>query len=286
MRSAAARLDIKTARDALGVLADPDLDPIAAPGVAAVFAHPDDETIACGAQLSRLRGLTIVLVTDGAPRDLYDAQRAGFTTAEDYADARERELAAALEFAGIHARRIFPLGMPDQQAALRLTHITLTLGKIFADRGIRVVITHAYEGGHPDHDATAFCVHAAATLRRRTGQSLDIIEAPLYRLGAHSTVRQQFADGSAAEEIVVPLTPAQQELKRRMMAAHHTQREQLAPFATDVERFRAVPHYDFSELPNGGRLLYDNYAWGINGTRWIELARSALADLALVEAPC
>ena len=27
--------------------------------------------------------------------------------------------------------------------------------------GTRVVVTHAYEGGHPDHDAVAFAVHAA-----------------------------------------------------------------------------------------------------------------------------
>jgi hypothetical protein len=40
--------------------------------IAARAAHPDDETIGCGAQLPRLSGITIVTVTDGAARDLVD----------------------------------------------------------------------------------------------------------------------------------------------------------------------------------------------------------------------
>ena len=32
-----------------------------------------------------------------------------------------------------------------------------------------VVLTHAYEGGHSDHDATAFAVHLAAGVMRREG---------------------------------------------------------------------------------------------------------------------
>ena len=35
--------------------------------IAVVTAHPDDETIGCGAQLSRLSGVTVVTVTDGTP---------------------------------------------------------------------------------------------------------------------------------------------------------------------------------------------------------------------------
>lgn len=64
--------------------------------VAVVGAHPDDETIGAGAQLARLRRLTLVHVTDGAPRNGRDAAAAGFADPRAYAEARRAELDAAL----------------------------------------------------------------------------------------------------------------------------------------------------------------------------------------------
>ena len=45
--------------------------------VVIVVAHPDDEVIGAGALLGHLRGVTILHVTDGSPRDPADALRAG-----------------------------------------------------------------------------------------------------------------------------------------------------------------------------------------------------------------
>jgi N-acetylglucosamine malate deacetylase 2 len=53
-----------------------DLADIMVP-VAVVVAHPDDETIGCGAILRRLPLVRLVHVTDGAPRDMIDAVRLG-----------------------------------------------------------------------------------------------------------------------------------------------------------------------------------------------------------------
>ena len=71
-----------------------------------VVAHPDDETIGAGAQLPRLNGVTMIHVTDGAPRKPRDAERHGFATAAEYAFARARELERVMMLAGI------PVGGP------------------------------------------------------------------------------------------------------------------------------------------------------------------------------
>ena len=81
-----------------------------------VVAHPDDETLALGGQISRLRDALLVHLTDGAPRDGEDARHHGFTAPADYAAARRKELAAALiagEAAGV---RSAALDIPDKEA--------------------------------------------------------------------------------------------------------------------------------------------------------------------------
>src|SRR4051794_12301021 len=108
----------------LGLLADPARRPIGAHDVGVVVAHPDDETIGCGAQLRRLQGVTIIVLTDGAPRSLSAAQEHGCAGVEDYATSRARELCDAMALARVGGRSIVELGCSDQTAALRLADLT------------------------------------------------------------------------------------------------------------------------------------------------------------------
>jgi LmbE family N-acetylglucosaminyl deacetylase len=124
-----------------------------------VVAHPDDEVIGAGAQLARLGGVRLLHVTDGAPRNLRDAVAAGFEGWQDYAKARRQELLAALGLVGIAPSQAKALGIPDQAASLQLVELAETLAAELREGGTELVMTHPYEGGHPDHDATAFAVH-------------------------------------------------------------------------------------------------------------------------------
>src|SRR3954471_13940463 len=122
--------------------------------VAVILAHPDDETLGCGALLSRLPNVTIVHVTDGAPRNGADAARHGFPSPYEYAAARWCELAAAVGLAGIDPDRLVGLDIADQAVVHNLAAVARRLVPVL--KRAETALTHACEGGHPDHDATAF----------------------------------------------------------------------------------------------------------------------------------
>lgn len=240
--------------------------------IALVVAHPDDEILAAGASLHLMTNLLLVHVTDGAPRGLNDAARAGFDSPEAYAAARQAELSRALLLARCNAART-GLGIPDQDASKAMPAIARSLAQLFAQHGTQVVITHAYEGGHPDHDATALAVHAAAPGR--------VIEFAGYHAGPDgSFIAGEFLPGLPATDIL--LDDGEQALKRALFDCFPTQARILAEFGTTAERFRPA-RPDFGAPPHPGTLNYEHWGWGMTGERWRALAAAALAEL---EPPC
>ena len=237
--------------------------------VALVVAHPDDETIAAGASLHLLPGLLLVHVTDGAPRTLADVAAAGFNTPADYAAARRRELRAALDAAGV-APELVELGVVDQEASFHMPTLALALSRLFDARGIEAAITHAYEGGHPDHDATAFAVHAVAGRR-------PVLEFAGYHADpAGALLTGCFLPGP--DPTAIALTEAERVRKRAMFDCFRTQARMLAAFGTNQEAFRPAPAYDFTAPPLPGRLNYEHWGWSMTGARWRALARAARCD--------
>ena len=234
--------------------------------VALVVAHPDDETIAAGGSLHLLPDLLLVHVTDGEPRTLWDRVASRFPIPGAYAAARRAELRAALQVAGV-TPDLVRLNVVDQDASLHMPGIASSLRRLFQAYATDVVLTHAYEGGHPDHDAAAFAVRAAAGPR-------PVLEFAGYHADpAGALLTGCFPPGP--EPVVITLTDAEQAQKRAMFECFHTQATTLAAFGTMREAFRPAPNYDFATPPMPGRLNYEWWGWSMTGERWRALAAEA-----------
>jgi LmbE family N-acetylglucosaminyl deacetylase len=247
-----------------------------------VAAHPDDETISAGALLSSLREPMLIHVTDGAPRNMFDALASGFSSRTDYLNKRRSELLCALAHAGISTEQTAQLGFVDQEASLKLVEITCALFERLQLIQPDAVITHSYEGGHPDHDATAFAVHAACSLMRNAElPPPQVCEMTSYHANSGEMRVGKFLQRNENSEAILSLSPEEIALKERMYRCFETQQRMLQFFSIDRERFRAAPAYNFTEAPHDGQLFYEKFDWGMTGTRWRRLAISALEMLGL-----
>jgi N-acetylglucosamine malate deacetylase 2 len=239
-----------------------------------IAAHPDDEVIGLGSRLPEMKSSALIVhSTDGAP--LTDALVAGFSGKEAYADARRQELAAALALAGISTQQCHFLGFGDQEASLHLEGLTHQIIELLREIKPAIIFTHPYEGGHPDHDATAFAVHSAVKLSRNGGSGPGIYEFTSYHAAPGGMETSEFLPCSGNSICSKVLNEQERLLKTRMLHCFVTQQHVLQQFSLSVEKTRSAPSYDFSQAPHTGKLYYENFAWGVDGTRWRELAREA-----------
>jgi LmbE family N-acetylglucosaminyl deacetylase len=262
-------------------------DVIPQPALLVVVAHPDDEILGAGIWLRRHAeyGRHILYVTDGSPRDMQDARAAGFATRRSYAAARRSELREALEMVSIPRRNCHRCDYPDKESYLHLPALIERVDRLVEVLRPSVVLSHAYEGGHPDHDAAAFAVAMVRrAMLRRFGRSFRHLEFPLYHAGANGEmVANEFLVGDSQAEEVVELSPAERDLKNHMLECFRTQVQMLRQFSRDRERFRESPQHDFSMPPHPGPLLYESWGWGISGSVWRAKAREAEAYVSSTE---
>ena len=188
------------------------------------------------------------------------------------------------------------LGARDGGASLSLVATVEKLARLLGASRPDLVLTHAYEGGHPDHDAAAFVARAACAL---------VPGVPLWEMtGYHAAAASgepnvtgsvggiaietgrflaPAAPMARAPEIAITLDAQASQLKRRMLDCFASQRDVLRMIAPDLaaERFRPAPHYDFRAPPHAGRLLYESQDWiRCDGARWRALAEEAGQRLA------
>jgi LmbE family N-acetylglucosaminyl deacetylase len=198
-------------------------------------AHPDDETIACSGLLQRAAASLVVFAVDGAP-PRYGFERR-FGSLRQYSEARFVEASRALSLIPHCSMRRLArrdgTWFLDQHLFLELPDAFASLTRIAEEFSPDLVFSHAFEGGHIDHDACHI-------LAKRTAQTLAlrILEFPLYwRSEDGKDLFQQFRESSEGEFI---LQLAQQEsvVKRKMLLEYRTQQNLLSAFQLESERFR------------------------------------------------
>ena len=246
---------------------------------AVIVAHPADEIVGAGCLISKLVDVTILHVTDGAAYDPDDATDAGIKNASEYARARSQECLSALAIANVPEDRVVDLNLQDRFASQFLTDLARRIAAFLQQSGADIVVTHPYEGGHPDHDATAFATHSALRLLKDNGLRPPVLfEMALHPSADFKAKVPEFL-GSDGETTTLLLDERALELKQRMFECFRSQRKSLEVSPIGPERFRKQLVYNFAAPPNGGKPYYENFDWAQSGKEWQSLARKALEDL-------
>ena len=104
------------------------------------------------------------------------------------------------------------------------------------------IVTHAYEGGHIDHDA---CHFLAAHIAR--AHSMMLMEFPSYwKAEDGQDIFQQFRN-SGDDEVILKLSEHEIAIKRQMLESYRTQQQLTPVFHLHTERFRPAPQQSHTE---------------------------------------
>ena len=172
------------------------------------------------------------------------------------------------------------LDVSSHAAVNYLAELTRRITTFLQQSAASIVVTHPYEGGHPDHDATAFATHTALRLMKQNGFKPPVLfEMALHPAKNGEERAAEFLLDPGRETTTLLLDERSQQLKQLMLECCDTQRKSLVTSGIAPEKFRIPPDYDFRAPPQHGKLHYENFDWAPSRDEWQSLATRALATL-------
>jgi len=226
-----------------------------------LVAHPDDEVIAFAGLMQHMKKAVVVFATDGAPRDPYFWRQYG--SRENYEKVRRQEAREAASIAG--AQDVFlpdyvAGGIADQELFRRLPEAASAFERVIAAMAPDSLLTLAYEGGHPDHDA---CTFLCDQVSRR--HAIPVWESPLYHRNADGSGAIQTFPFTTGMEIHSRVEGDALRKKIEMFHVYRSQKLTLDGFRPEIEQFRPMAKYDFSRPPLPWKLNYEIWQWSMTG---------------------
>ncbi len=244
-----------------------------------IVAHPDDDVVGAGGLISRLDDVTVLHITDGVSKNVPASNTASDDSSEA-APTLRLESRTALALANVPPEQILEFGLSTEQAPFELADLTRRIAAFLMQMVPDIVLTNPYEGGDPDHDATAFATHAALRLMREKGFELpSVFEIAMYPTPDGGKRVLDFLPSEAAEVTTLLLDKKARDLKRQMLDCFKTRPDLQRENSFGRERFRKPPRYNFAGPPNGGKLNYERVAPGVNCDEWQQLVRQAWSEL-------
>lgn len=197
------------------------------------------------------------------------AYRAGCKNQKEYASLRLKELRDAFSICDFNREDHILLNGVDQKVIDSLYSLTVQVIHLIERIRPSVVLTHSYEGGHPDHDCASFIVSKALKVFTLSRGHTNIRHFEFSGYHEHNSLIETgtFKTGSGTV-ITVSLPEYNKNLKKMMIDCFVSQKEMLSIFNIEKEVFRIAPVYDFSRPPHSGKLLYEIMDWGLNSSKW------------------
>lgn len=203
-----------------------------------VAAHPDDETLGCGATIAHMRSLgtdvRVVFVTGGG-----DSPAPQPMSRDELIELRRGEAGEALALLGVPRSAITFWDFPDGAVADHVAEVADALAELLTASAPAQVIATSIHDRHPDHVAVGVAV---ATAVDRVAPALSVLEFPLWQrvpawTAGRQIARRSPAAGATANRPQLVRTGEFASVKRTAIGAYRSQLPHFPPgFVRDFEQ--------------------------------------------------